>query len=141
MSSLSTAEGFCKYNATTSRFISSFRVLGFLEWNLTRCAFSSFSYKTVDLVFFLIFPSFSLTRLCAEKLNVATDLNFTEAFRAAASADAQREDVVSEGRDPEDALPPLFGLPVSIKENIQMKGFDTTSARIAYLSQPAREDR
>lgn len=39
-----------------------------------------------------------------------------------------------------DALPPLFGLPISLKDSFQVAGYDTSTGMGCYVDEPAKEN-
>jgi amidase len=44
------------------------------------------------------------------------------------------------GRKSLDALPPLFGLPISLKDSFQVAGYDTSTGMGCYVDEPAKEN-
>jgi fatty acid amide hydrolase len=63
---------------------------------------------------------FYRSKTIGRELNAAIEANFEQALKLAKEADQQIKTT------PEDKRPPLLGLPISIKENYMMKGFETT---------------
>ena len=61
------------------------------------------------------------------KLNAITDFNHREAFERAKAYDQEREELEQSGE-----LPPLFGIPVSLKNNFIQEGFDASLAMVQH---------
>ena len=67
-----------------------------------------------------------------QRLNFTTDECFGEAIAAAAASDARR----AKG----EAIGPLEGLPISLKDCFDQKGFDSTTGIQARVNKPFAED-
>lgn len=63
-----------------------------------------------------------------------TETFFDEAIERARQLDKQRQEFVG-GK----TLPPLFGLPISIKDTFQIQGHDTSTGLACYVNAPAEE--
>lgn len=63
-----------------------------------------------------------------------TEIFFDEAIERARQLDKQRQEFVG-GK----TLPPLFGLPISIKDTFQIQGHDTSTGLACYVNAPAKE--
>ncbi|RYC62928.1 hypothetical protein CHU98_g3286 [Xylaria longipes] len=59
---------------------------------------------------------------------------FDKAIERARRLDAKRRD------NPSEALPPLFGLPISLKDSFQVQGEDTSTGLACYVNEPAEEN-
>lgn len=67
-------------------------------------------------------------------MNCLTEIFFNEAIERARQLDKQRHDCADGKR-----LPPLFGLPVSLKDTFQVQGHDTSTGLACYVNEPAEE--
>jgi len=65
-------------------------------------------------------------------LEAVTDVNFEEALRIARDCDRQRREGKATGL--------LHGIPISVKDNFHMKGFDASCGMTAHCFQPSEED-
>lgn len=64
-----------------------------------------------------------------------TEIFFDEAIKRARQLDKQRREL-PEGK----SLPPLFGLPISLKDSFKVKGVDTSTGLACFVNEPADED-
>ncbi|KAL6820118.1 amidase signature domain-containing protein [Trichoderma sp. SZMC 28015] len=69
-----------------------------------------------------------------QMVNCLTEIFFDEAIERARQLDKQRQEL--EGGK---TLPPLFGLPISIKDTFQIQGHDTSTGLACYVNAPAKE--
>ncbi|UKZ50470.1 hypothetical protein TrVGV298_004733 [Trichoderma virens] len=69
-----------------------------------------------------------------QMVNCLTEIFFDQAIERARQLDKQRLDL-TDGK----TLPPLFGLPVSLKDTFQVKGHDTSTGLACYVNAPAEE--
>ncbi|KAH6611290.1 fatty-acid amide hydrolase [Trichoderma cornu-damae] len=69
-----------------------------------------------------------------QMVNCLTEIFFDEAIERARQLDKQRHGLIN-GK----TLPPLFGLPVSLKDTFQVKGHDTSTGLACYVNAPAEE--
>jgi amidase len=67
--------------------------------------------------------------------NCLTEIFFDEAIERARQLDRERQENPSEK-----ALPPLFGLPVSLKDSFQVFQHDTSTGLACYVNKPAKEN-
>ncbi|OTA00037.1 fatty-acid amide hydrolase, putative [Trichoderma parareesei] len=65
-------------------------------------------------------------------VNCLTEVFFDEAIERAGQLDRQRLACVNT-----EVLPPLFGLPVSLKDTFAVKGHDTSTGLACYVNEPA----
>ncbi|OKL63993.1 hypothetical protein UA08_00127 [Talaromyces atroroseus] len=63
----------------------------------------------------------------------------TEIFFEDAIERAKKLDLEYEQKFRGDALPPLFGLPISLKDSFQVAGYDNSTGLGCYVDQPAKE--
>ncbi|KAI7975548.1 hypothetical protein EIK77_005914 [Talaromyces pinophilus] len=66
--------------------------------------------------------------------NCLTEIFFDDAIVRAKKLDMEY------GRKSLDALPPLFGLPISLKDSFQVAGYDTSTGMGCYVDEPAKEN-
>ncbi|EEA24545.1 fatty-acid amide hydrolase, putative [Talaromyces marneffei ATCC 18224] len=66
--------------------------------------------------------------------NCLTEIFFDDAIERAKKLDLEY------GQMSRDALPPLFGLPISLKDSFQVSGYDTSTGMGCYVHQPAEEN-
>ena len=64
----------------------------------------------------------------------------TEIFFDAAIERAKKLDLEYNQRPREKTLPPLFGLPISLKDSFQVAGYDTSTGMGCYVDQPAEQN-
>ncbi|KAL6828060.1 amidase signature domain-containing protein [Trichoderma camerunense] len=69
-----------------------------------------------------------------QMVNCLTEIFFDEAIERARQLDKQRQESI-DGK----TLPPLFGLPISIKDTFQIQGHDTSTGLACYVNAPAKE--
>ncbi|KAL7907459.1 amidase signature domain-containing protein [Trichoderma velutinum] len=69
-----------------------------------------------------------------QMVNCLTEIFFDEAIERARQLDKQRQHFVSG-----ETLPPLFGLPISLKDTFQVQGHDTSTGLACYVNAPAKE--
>ncbi|KKP03942.1 hypothetical protein THAR02_03924 [Trichoderma harzianum] len=69
-----------------------------------------------------------------QMVNCLTEIFFDDAIERARQLDKQRQQFVG-GK----TLPPLFGLPISIKDTFQIQGHDTSTGLACYVDAPAKE--
>jgi amidase len=62
-----------------------------------------------------------------------TEIFFEEAIARAKQLDAERKD------DPSKALPPLWGLPISLKDSFQVPGIDYSCGIASLVNEPSKE--
>ncbi|KAI0425238.1 putative fatty-acid amide hydrolase [Xylaria sp. FL1042] len=67
-------------------------------------------------------------------VNCLTEIFFEKAIERARKLDAQRRQSPSG-----ETLPPLFGLPISLKDSFQVQGEDTSTGLACYVNEPAAE--
>ncbi|KAI1115109.1 putative fatty-acid amide hydrolase [Nemania sp. NC0429] len=67
-------------------------------------------------------------------VNCLTEIFFDKAIERARELDAKRRQ-----SPPEAALPPLFGLPISLKDSFDVLGVDTSTGLGCYVNEPAKE--
>jgi amidase len=75
----------------------------------------------------------TLLTLPFEQVNCLTEIFFDEAIERARQLDRERQE------NPNNALPPLFGLPISLKDSFAIAGFDTSTGLACYVNEPAKE--
>lgn len=63
--------------------------------------------------------------------NCLTEIMFAEAIATARTMDEERQ------RNPTKPLPPLYGLPISLKDGFKIPGFDATMGFVSLVDQPA----
>ncbi|KAI5291888.1 hypothetical protein KEM54_000001 [Ascosphaera aggregata] len=68
------------------------------------------------------------------QVNCLTEILFDDAIERAQELDKQL------AANPDQSLPPLFGLPVSIKDSIPIKGYDASSGFVFLCNKPAEEN-
>jgi Asp-tRNA(Asn)/Glu-tRNA(Gln) amidotransferase A subunit family amidase len=73
--------------------------------------------------------------LAGETFNCNTEELFAEAIEAAVNADKMYDNA-----KPGDVLPPMLGLPISIKDNLAQKGTDTTCGLAVRADKPYSDD-
>ena len=69
--------------------------------------------------------------------HLIADTNFKEALEVAKECDKKRQSTPKENRK---ELGPLFGIPISIKDNLKVKGLDATFGLTSRCFQPQIED-
>ncbi|KAI0799023.1 putative fatty-acid amide hydrolase [Xylaria sp. FL0064] len=67
-------------------------------------------------------------------VNCLTEIFFDKAVERARKLDAQRRENLSG-----ETLPPLFGLPISLKDSFKVQGEDTSTGLACYVNEPAEE--
>ncbi|KAI0517048.1 putative fatty-acid amide hydrolase [Xylaria bambusicola] len=67
-------------------------------------------------------------------VNCLTEIFFDKAIERARELDTKRR------TNPKEPLPPLFGLPISLKETFQVVGEDTSCGLACYVDEPAEEN-
>lgn len=67
-------------------------------------------------------------------MNCLTEIFFEDAIERARKLDMEYK------QKPLDALPPLFGLPISLKDSFQVSGYDTSTGLGCYVDEPAEEN-
>ncbi|KAI8946103.1 putative fatty-acid amide hydrolase [Xylaria longipes] len=72
--------------------------------------------------------------IAQQLVNCLTEIFFDKAIERARRLDAKRRD------NPSEALPPLFGLPISLKDSFQVQGEDTSTGLACYVNEPAEEN-
>ncbi|PVH85544.1 putative fatty-acid amide hydrolase [Cadophora sp. DSE1049] len=84
--------------------------------------------------------SFCKRAAIAQQLtNCLTEIFFDDAIARAKELDLRYKDAFGgkgEARD----LPPLFGLPISLKDSYQVRGYDTSTGLGCYVGEPAEEN-
>ncbi|KAK7984278.1 hypothetical protein PG989_011680 [Apiospora arundinis] len=68
-------------------------------------------------------------------VNCLTEIFFDEAIERARQLDAERRD----SPDPSSSLPPLWGLPISVKDSFAYQGHDTSTGLACYAYEPSPE--
>ncbi|KAL7008703.1 hypothetical protein EMMF5_001965 [Cystobasidiomycetes sp. EMM_F5] len=71
-----------------------------------------------------------------ERTNCLTEIMFTQALDSAKQQDKLRESF----SDDDWTAKPLFGLPISLKDQLDVAGFDSCIGMVRYTSEPAKED-
>ncbi|CZR70247.1 probable fatty-acid amide hydrolase 1 [Phialocephala subalpina] len=66
--------------------------------------------------------------------NCLTEIFFDEAIQRARHLDQERHE------NPTKTLPPLYGLPISLKDSFQVMGHDTSTGLACFVNQPAEEN-
>ncbi|KAI3339441.1 putative fatty-acid amide hydrolase [Ustulina deusta] len=89
---------------------------------------STFSVEQVTVAFC------KRAAIAHQLVNCLTEIFFDKAIERARSLDARRRETPSE------ALPPLFGLPISLKDSFQVLGEDTSTGLACYVNEPAEEN-
>ena len=69
------------------------------------------------------------------KMNAITDFNHFEAFKMAKHCDDTRTNLLDKGE-----LPPLYGIPISLKNNFIQKDFDTSLAMVQFYDSVHKQD-
>jgi Asp-tRNA(Asn)/Glu-tRNA(Gln) amidotransferase A subunit family amidase len=69
------------------------------------------------------------------ELELVADFNFDDALKAAKSADQLRASTADKSK-----LPPLHGIPISIKDNLEQKGLDSTCGFANLCFNPRPDD-
>ncbi|KAH8690612.1 putative fatty-acid amide hydrolase [Talaromyces proteolyticus] len=67
--------------------------------------------------------------------NCLTEIFFDDAIERAKKLDLEYDQ-----KSRENALPPLFGLPISLKDSYQVSGYDTSTGLGCYVDQPAEDN-
>ncbi|KAJ9294859.1 hypothetical protein DTO271G3_6421 [Paecilomyces variotii] len=67
--------------------------------------------------------------------NCLTEIFFDDAIER-----AKKLDLKYDQNSRENALPPLFGLPISLKDSFQVSGYDTSTGLGCYVDQPAEDN-
>ncbi|KAK5625210.1 hypothetical protein RRF57_000926 [Xylaria bambusicola] len=67
-------------------------------------------------------------------VNCLTEMFFNKAIERARELDAKRR------ANPKEPLPPLFGLPISLKDTFQVVGEDASAGLACYVDEPAEEN-
>ncbi|KAF1995128.1 amidase [Amniculicola lignicola CBS 123094] len=67
-------------------------------------------------------------------VNCLTEIFFDEAIERAQQLDRER------AKNPGKALPPLWGLPISLKDSFDVLGHDTSTGLACYVNEPAKEN-
>ncbi|KAH6884278.1 amidase [Thelonectria olida] len=70
--------------------------------------------------------------IAQQMVNCLTEIFFDDAINRARQLDIQRRSVADHK-----ALPPLFGLPISLKDTFQVLGYDTSAGMTCYANEPA----
>ncbi|KAH7393248.1 amidase signature domain-containing protein, partial [Cadophora sp. MPI-SDFR-AT-0126] len=68
--------------------------------------------------------------------NCLTEIFFEDAIARAKNLDLKFKKLGGNGED----LPPFFGLPISLKDSYQVRGYDTSTGLGCYVSEPAKEN-
>ncbi|KAH6715345.1 putative fatty-acid amide hydrolase [Leptodontidium sp. MPI-SDFR-AT-0119] len=68
--------------------------------------------------------------------NCLTEIFFDEAIERAKKLDSEYCDSTAK----EKILPPLFGLPISLKDSFQVQGYDTSTGLGCYVNEPAKDN-
>jgi fatty acid amide hydrolase len=89
---------------------------------------ASGSFTSEDIVLTFIHQTIDV----GLRLEAVTDVNFEEALHTARECDRQRREGHAAGL--------LHGIPISIKDNFHMKGFDSTCGLTANCFKPSEED-
>ncbi|KAG4438556.1 hypothetical protein IFR05_005980 [Cadophora sp. M221] len=71
-----------------------------------------------------------------QQTNCLTEIFFDEAIERAKLLDLEYRDSIAKGK----ILPPLFGLPISLKDSFQVQGYDTSTGLGCYVTEPAQEN-
>ena len=66
--------------------------------------------------------------------NCLTEIFFDKAIERARQLDHERQN------NPGKALPPFYGLPISLKDSFQVSGYDTSTGLACFVNEPAEED-
>ncbi|KAK8075590.1 amidase, partial [Apiospora hydei] len=72
-------------------------------------------------------------QLLKQQVNCLTEIFFDEAIERARQLDSKRHE------NPSDPLPPLWGLPISLKDSFAYKDQDTSTGLACYVNDPAKE--
>ncbi|KAK7961842.1 amidase [Apiospora aurea] len=110
--------------------------------NDVECEITS-KYDATDLLAKLRLGDFSAEKvtvafckraaIAQQLVNCLTEIFFDEAIDRARQLDAKRRET------PSDPLPPLWGLPISLKDSFAYKGQDTSTGLACYVDEPAKE--
>lgn len=73
--------------------------------------------------------------IAQQLVNCLTEIFFDEAIERARQLDKERQQGLSGN-----ALRPLHGLPISLKDSFQMAGYDTSTGLACYVNEPAVEN-
>ncbi|KAK8016857.1 hypothetical protein PG993_015046, partial [Apiospora rasikravindrae] len=71
--------------------------------------------------------------IAQQLVNCLTEIFFDEAIERARQLDSKRHE------NPNDPLPPLWGLPISLKDSFAYLGHDTSTGLACYVNKPAQE--
>lgn len=74
------------------------------------------------------------------KLNALAEVNIESALEQAKECDLTREEIFKQDPSKLSGLPPLFGLPISIKSNIKIKGLSSNVGCLAFMDHRPPED-
>ncbi|KAI0534154.1 putative fatty-acid amide hydrolase [Xylaria digitata] len=72
--------------------------------------------------------------IAQQLVNCLTEIFFDMAIERARGLDTRRRE------NPNNPLPPLFGLPISLKDSFQVLGEDTSTGLACYVNEPAEEN-
>ncbi|KAJ2996299.1 hypothetical protein NUW58_g1013 [Xylaria curta] len=72
--------------------------------------------------------------IAQQLVNCLTEIFFDKAIERARRLDAKRR------ANPSEVLPPLFGLPISLKDSFRVLGEDTSTGLACYVNEPAEEN-
>ncbi|TVY80709.1 putative amidase [Lachnellula suecica] len=72
--------------------------------------------------------------IAQQLVNCLTEIFFEEAIERARNLDRERQ------HNPTNDLPPLYGLPISLKDSFDVSGYDTSTGLGCYVNQPAQEN-
>ncbi|KAI1264956.1 putative fatty-acid amide hydrolase [Xylariaceae sp. FL1019] len=68
-------------------------------------------------------------------INCLTEIFFDDAIKRAKQLDQEWN-----SQSPTKPLPPLFGLPISLKDSFQVSGYDTSTGLACYVDEPAKQN-